>query len=89
MREQAEVDVVAGSLDKTAILVGECKWSERRQVFDVGVIDQRLREKARQIPATRGRRVITSCWLGGAAEAKGHVDRLVRAEEVMAALRRG
>jgi hypothetical protein len=87
--EQAEVDVVAWSLDKTAILLGECKWSERRRVFDLDAIDRQLRQKARQMPATRGRRVITSCWLGGAAEATGKIDRRVTAAEVMAALARG
>jgi hypothetical protein len=86
---QAEIDVAALSLDKTALLLGECKWSERKQVFDLDAMDRQLRQKATLMPSSRGRRVITSCWLGGAAEARGSIDRLVTERDVMKVLQRG
>ena len=86
--KQAEVDIVAVSLDRKSLLLGECKWSERKKRFDLHAIDQRLRQQAEQIPGARGKRIVTSCWLGGNAQTTGSIDRLVAPDEVMAALRR-
>ena len=34
----------------------------------------------------RGKRVVTSCWLGGTARTTGHIDRLFTPDDVMRAL---
>ena len=36
----------------------------------------------------RGKRIVTSCWLGGTAQTTGSVDRLLTPDDVMAALAR-
>ena len=86
--KQAQVDVVALSLDRKSLLVGECKWSERKKRFDLGAIDRQLRQKAGQIPTAKGKNIITSCWLGGGAPTTGQIDRLVTPDHVLAALTR-
>ena len=86
--QQAEVDLAALSLDKKCLLVGECKWSDRRKKYSLDAIDQELRDKAASMPMAKGKRVITSCWLGGSASATGHVDVLFTPDDVMAALTR-
>jgi len=40
------------------------------------------------MPTARGKRIITSCWLGGNAQTTGRIDRHLVAEDVMAALTR-
>ena len=86
--KQAEVDVVAASLDRKSLLLGECKWSDRKKRFDLSAIDCQLRQKAEQIPTARGKRIITSCWLGGNAQTTGQIDRLITPDDVMSALTR-
>jgi len=85
--KQAEVDVIAISLDKKSLLVGECKWSDRKKRFDLNAIDQQLRQKAKMLPTAKGKRIVTSCWLGGHAGSIGHIDLLRIPEDVMAALK--
>jgi hypothetical protein len=85
---QAEVDVVAASLDKKSLLVGECKWSDRKKRIDLDAVDRQLRRKAAMIPAAKGKRIVTSSWLGGRAEATGQSDIQWAPEDVMAALKR-
>lgn len=85
---QAEIDVAALSLDRKSLLLGECKWSDRKKRFDLGAIDRQLRQKAELMPTARGKRIITSCWLGGNAQTTGRIDRHLVAEDVMAALTR-
>ena len=85
---QAEVDIVAASLDRESLLLGECKWSDRKKRFDLSAIDQRLRQHAEQIPTARGKRIVTSCWLGGNAETTGRIDKPLVPDEVMGALKR-
>ena len=84
----ADVDVVAVSLDRQSLLVGECKWSDRKRRFDLDAVDRQLREKGARVPAARGKRIVTSCWLGGTAETTGRIDRLLTPDDVMAALTR-
>ena len=86
--QQADVDVVALSLDRKSLLLGECKWSDRKRRFDLDAIDRQLREKGAGIPAARGKRIVTSCWLGGTAQTTGRIDRLLTPDDVMAALTR-
>ena len=83
---QAEVDVVALSLDRKSLLLGECKWSDRNRRFDLAAIDRRLRERAQSLPLARGKRIVTSCWLGGTAQTTGRIDYLIGPTDVMAAL---
>jgi hypothetical protein len=85
---QAKVDVVAASLDKKSLLVGECKWSDRKKRIDLDAVDRQLRRKAAMIPAAKGKRIVTSSWLGGRAEATGQSDIQWAPEDVMAALKR-
>lgn len=85
---QAEIDLVAVSLDRTSILVGECKWSNRKKKFDLTAMDRQLREKAERLPGARGKRIVTSCWIGGEAETTGHVDHLITPDDVLPALTR-
>ena len=86
--QQADVDVVALSLDRKSLLLGECKWSDRKRRFDLDAVDRQLREKGARIPAARGKRIVTSCWLGGTAQTTGRIDRLLTPDDVMAALTR-
>ena len=86
--KQAEVDVVALSLDRKSLLLGECKWSDRNRRFDLAAIDRQLRQRAQSLPLARGKRIITSCWLGGTAQTTGDIDYRIGPEEVMAALTR-
>ena len=86
--KQAEVDIVAVSSDRKSLLLGECKWSDRKKRFDLNARDDQLRRKAELIPTTRGKRIITSCWLGGNARTTGRIDRLVTPDDVMSALMR-
>jgi uncharacterized protein len=82
------VDVVAVSLDKKSLLVGECKWSDRKKRIDLEARDQQIRRKARMLPTARGKRIVTSCWLGGRVEAAGSGAIVWTPEDVMAALTR-
>jgi AAA+ ATPase superfamily predicted ATPase len=55
-----EIDIVAESLDGKAILVGEAKWGNA----DVSAMIDRLRTSAAGLPFTRGKQIVTACWLG-------------------------
>ncbi len=83
-----EIDVVALSPDGKDLLVGECKWAEKRADVDVTGLTARLRERALAIPEAKGRRIVTSCWLGGGARAHGQAEHVVYPKEVMSALER-
>ena len=85
---QAEVDIVAYSVDRKSLLLGECKWSDRRKRYHLSAIDRNLRQAADRMPSARGKRIITSCWLGGNAETMGQIDLLVKPRDVMSSLMR-
>ena len=87
-KNQTEIDIVAVSLDRKSILVGECKWSDRKKRFNLDAIARNLRNKAEQIPAAKGKRIFTTCWLGGQAQTTGRIDKCIRPDEVMNALTR-
>jgi len=55
-----EVDVAAESLDGHHVLVGEAKWSARRQT--VGMV-ARLRELSPKLPFVCGRTVHLALWV--------------------------
>ena len=86
--QQAEIDIVAASLDRKSLLLGECKWSHRKKRFDLSAIDRQLRKKAEQIPAARGKRIVTSVWLGGDAKTTGQIENLITPDEVLDTLTR-
>jgi hypothetical protein len=54
------VDVAAESLDGHHVLVGEAKWSARRQT--AGLV-ARLRELSPKLPFVRGRTVHLAAWV--------------------------
>lgn len=82
-----EIDLVMESADRKTLLVGECKWSGRSKKFDLTALDGLLREKANQLPAAKGKKILTACFLAGTAETTGKIDFLFGPDEVMDALR--
>lgn len=56
-----EVDIVAESLDGTAVLVGEAKWNDAEAHLDETI--GRLLAVARNAPWTRGRTVVPVLWV--------------------------
>ena len=58
--EQIELDVVAESLDKKCLLVGECKWTSGENM--TGIADSLLR-KGRLLPYAEGKEVIPVLFL--------------------------
>lgn len=55
-----EIDIVARSLDGSAILLGEAKWGDANEE----AICAKLRDFAGTLAFTRGKQVITACWTG-------------------------
>ncbi|MDL2251223.1 ATP-binding protein [Odoribacter sp. OttesenSCG-928-J03] len=58
--ERIELDVVAESLDKKYLLVGECKWTAKE---DRGRLLAELREKAEKLPFAHKYTIITKLFL--------------------------
>jgi hypothetical protein len=56
-----EFDVVAESLDRAALLVGEAKWGS--SPMDATRAMAALRDRATRLPIVRGRRVVLAMWL--------------------------
>jgi AAA+ ATPase superfamily predicted ATPase len=78
-----EIDVAAESVDRTAVLVGECKWSEPG--IDPAGERDRLIAKAKQAPWAEGRHIVPVLWLKHAVRADGmHVR---TPEDVLGVLR--
>lgn len=78
-----EIDVVAESEDRTAVLVGECKWSEPG--IDPAAERDRVLAKAKQAPWAAGRRIVPALWLKRPVRAGGvHVR---TPEDVLGVLR--
>ena len=50
-----EIDVVALSIDKKSILVGECKWST---ISNSNALISNFVEKAKKIPITKGKKIV-------------------------------
>jgi hypothetical protein len=63
---QVELDVVAESLDRTSILVGEVKWGGSG--VDPGRIVARLQERLRDLPFSAGRETVFALWTGDAVQ---------------------
>jgi len=58
--ERIELDVVAESLDKKFLLVGECKWTAKE---DSDRLLAKLKEKANRLPFVKDRTIITKLFL--------------------------
>jgi len=58
--ERIELDVVAESLDKKYLLVGECKWTERE---DSNRLLAALKEKAQKLPFAERYKIVTKLFL--------------------------
>ena len=52
--EIIEIDIVAQSIDKKTILIGECKWSS---ISNGDALIAHLAEKAKKLPFTKGRKI--------------------------------
>ena len=61
--EQLEIDVVAESLDKKYLLVGECKWTKKENSDRLLV---ELREKAEKLPFAKNHTIIPKLFLKNA-----------------------
>jgi AAA+ ATPase superfamily predicted ATPase len=65
--EMREIDIVAESLDGTAILLGEAKWG----VIDVHACRSKLEAVSANLPFIKGKKVVTACWVGRAPATAG------------------
>jgi uncharacterized protein len=82
---EMEIDVVAESLDGTAILLGEVKWERKTNVRP---LLETLRQKAANFPLAQGKEIITAIWCKD-PELTGNAGgtTLIGPEKVMSALR--
>ncbi len=55
-----EIDIVAESMDKKHLLVGEAKWGEKN---DLNRLTLRIENIVSSLPFVKGRKVITAYWL--------------------------
>jgi AAA+ ATPase superfamily predicted ATPase len=53
--EMIEIDVVAQSVDKKTLIVGECKWSN---ISNSDTLTANLMEKAKKLPFAKGKKII-------------------------------
>lgn len=83
--QEMEIDVVAESLDGTAILLGEAKWERKTRVRP---LLETLRQKAANFPQARGKEIISAVWCKE-PELTGNTSdiALIGPTEVMSALR--
>ncbi len=80
-----EIDVVAVSIDKKSLLLGECKWATGKKPVDLCGIDARLRSAAHTLPFARGKKIVTACWIPEQAKTSGKIDLLARSGDVLEA----
>jgi uncharacterized protein len=66
-----ELDVVAESIDRTSLLVGEAKWTASRA--DVGRMVAGLKDRVQRLPFVRGRRVVPALWLKEKSQTSGDI----------------
>ncbi|MCO5259139.1 MAG: ATP-binding protein [Crocinitomicaceae bacterium] len=58
---EIELDVVAESIDGCTLLVGECKWSDKK--VDIHKLTEQLIEKAKLLPLSKGKKVLPVLFL--------------------------
>lgn len=79
-----ELDVVAESMDQTALLVGEAKWTATRA--DGGRMAARLQNCVQRLPFVRGRRVVLALWVKEKVPAPANVA-VLTPNDVLSALK--
>ena len=62
-----EFDVVAESVDKKYLLIGECKWSK---ISDTAALFRRLKQKASLFPLAKDKRIILALYVKETSEAE-------------------
>ena len=60
-KTEIELDVVAESVDGSTLLVGECKWSDKK--IDAYQLTEKLVEKAKLLPFAKGKKVLPVLFL--------------------------
>ena len=80
--EPLEIDVVAESLDRRHLLLGEAKWSDRA---DPAALLEELARKAQRVPFRHGRRLHYALWLKRAAGDRVDGASIIMPDTVMAA----
>lgn len=58
--KDSEIDLVAESLDRSTILLGECKWTENE---NGKLLTRRLEKLAQTLPFTQGKKVVIKLFL--------------------------
>jgi uncharacterized protein len=84
-RGAVEFDVIAESLDRKRVLVGEAKWSATRP--DAQRLGLALRARAEAAPFLQGRKVTCALWLRQRTAVPSSVDAVVTPDAVLEALR--
>ncbi|MEK7866486.1 MAG: ATP-binding protein [Planctomycetota bacterium] len=79
-----EIDVVAESADRKALLLGEAKWTSAP---DAGWLVRELRGRAARFPLLAGRTVFLGVWLPDGAGRRGKDAATFDAKQVVRALR--
>lgn len=67
--ESIEIDVVAESLDKKYLLVGECKWTNGENSDQ---LLEELRAKAERLPFAKGHEIVTKLFLKTAPDSSSN-----------------
>ncbi|MCO6487377.1 MAG: ATP-binding protein [Phaeodactylibacter sp.] len=80
-----ELDLVAESVDKQHILVGECKWAD---VADSAPIFRNLIQKAQLLPGLENRSIVPALFAKSIKKEAGHDFQIFTPAEVMARLKR-
>ena len=75
-----EVDVVAESLDRRHVLIGEVKWEEKQ---DIRRLVSELPRKASRLPFVGDRRVHYALWLKRPSQKREYQVSLFGPEETM------
>jgi AAA+ ATPase superfamily predicted ATPase len=82
-RQPLEIDLVAESLERDALLVGEVKWASSD---DPARLLQELERKVERLPFVEGREVFLALWLKGPVQ--GTMSRkVISPQQVLAGLR--
>lgn len=68
-RQPLEIDLIAESSDRRALLIGEVKWAAPR---DAGRLLAELEAKARRLPLVNGRETVLALWLKAPVDTAGH-----------------
>ena len=75
--EIIEIDIVAQSIDKKTILIGECKWS---CISNSDALIAHLAEKAKKLPFTKGKKIVHILFVKDCTEIN---DNVLTAEDIV------